>query len=204
MKTLIVIDIQNDFCPGGALAVPGGDTIVPVVNKLIPHFDALIYTQDWHVPSHSSFASSHTGRSEYDTVEMDYGTQVLWPDHCVQDTKGADFHPDLLLTSAELILRKGFRREIDSYSAFFENDHATPTGLNGYLQERGSRELWVAGLATDFCVKWSVLDGIRLGYTVHVISDAVKGIDLNGSVAQAWNEMVQAGARQVPSESITG
>lgn len=204
MKTLIVIDIQNDFCPDGALAVPDGDTIVPVVNRLIPHFDAVVFTQDWHLPSHSSFASSHPDKSEYETVQMDYGEQVLWPDHCIQGTKGADFHPELLPTSAELILRKGFRREIDSYSAFFENDHATPTGLNGYLQERGSREIWVAGLATDFCVKWSVLDGIRLGYKVNVISDAVKGINLNGSVAQAWNEMHQAGAHQISSESIIG
>jgi len=194
MKTLLIIDVQNDFCPGGALAVPGGDTIIPVINSLIPGFDAVIQTQDWHPEGHHSFASSHEGKDPYDTVEMDYGDQVLWPDHCVQGTRGAEFHPDLNTTKTEVIIRKGFRKEIDSYSTFYENDQKTPTGLTGYLRERGISEIYVAGLATDFCVKWSVIDGLKEEFTVHVIEDAVKGIDMDGSVEQAWKEMKDAGA----------
>jgi len=202
MKALLLIDIQNDFCPGGALAVPQGDQIIPIVNRLIQKFDCIITTQDWHTENHSSFASSHAGKKEYDTVELEYGTQVLWPDHCVQGTSGADFHPDLSATETQLVLRKGFRNGIDSYSAFFENDKKTATGLNGYLQERGIKELYVAGLATDFCVKWSVLDGIRLSYSLYVIEDAVRGIDLNGSVERAWAEMTGAGAKRIQADSI--
>jgi len=194
MKTLLIIDVQNDFCPGGALAVPGGDTIIPVINSLIPGFNAVIQTQDWHPEGHHSFASSHEGKDPYDTVEMDYGDQVLWPDHCVQGTRGAEFHPDLNTTKTEVIIRKGFRKEIDSYSTFYENDQKTPTGLTGYLRERGISEIYVAGLATDFCVKWSVIDGLKEEFTVHVIEDAVKGIDMDGSVEQAWKEMKDAGA----------
>ena len=194
MKTLLIIDVQNDFCPGGALAVPGGDTIIPVINSLIPGFNAVIQTQDWHPEGHHSFASSHEGKDPYDTVEMDYGDQVLWPDHCVQGTRGAEFHPDLNTTKTEVIIRKGFRKEIDSYSTFYENDQKTPTGLTGYLRERGISEIYVAGLATDFCVKWSVIDGLKEEFTVHVIEDAVKGIDMDGSVEQAWKEMKGAGA----------
>jgi len=194
MKTLLIIDVQNDFCPGGALAVPGGDTIIPVINSLIPGFNAVIQTQDWHPEGHHSFASSHEGKDPYDTVEMDYGDQVLWPDHCVQGTRGAEFHPDLNTTKTEVIIRKGFRKEIDSYSTFYENDQKTPTGLTGYLRERGISEIYVADLATDFCVKWSVIDGLKKEFIVHVIEDAVKGIDMDGSVEQAWKEMKDAGA----------
>jgi len=202
MKTLLIIDVQNDFCPGGALAVPGGDTIIPVINSLIPGFNAVIQTQDWHPEGHHSFASSHEGKDPYDTVEMDYGDQVLWPDHCVQGTRGAEFHPDLNTTKTEVIIRKGFRKEIDSYSTFYENDQKTPTGLTGYLRERGISEIYVAGLATDFCVKWSVIDGLKEEFTVHVIEDAVNGIDMDGSVEQAWEEMKDAGAEITSSEKI--
>jgi len=202
MNALLIIDVQNDFCPGGALEVPRGDTIIPVINSLIPAFDAVIQTQDWHPEGHHSFASSHDGKDPFDTIEMDYGEQVLWPDHCVQGSSGAEFHPDLNTTKTEVIIRKGFRKEIDSYSTFYENDQKTPTGLTGYLKERGISELYVAGLATDFCVKWSVIDGLREEFKVHIIEDAVKGIDINGSVEQAWKEMKDAGAEITSSEKI--
>ena len=190
---LLVVDVQNDFCPGGALAVPDGDEVVPVVAALMPRFDHVVLTQDWHPPGHGSFASSHPGRRPFETIEAAYGEQVLWPDHCVQGTPGAAFHPDLDTSQAELILRKGFRREIDSYSAFFENDHRTRTGLSGFLRERGFRRLFLAGLATDFCVKWSALDARREGFGVVVLEDACRGIDLDGSLARAREEMRQAG-----------
>ncbi|HKK10085.1 MAG TPA: bifunctional nicotinamidase/pyrazinamidase [Bacteroidales bacterium] len=202
MKTLLIIDVQNDFCPGGALAVPGGDTIIPVINSLIPNFDAVIQTQDWHPEGHHSFASSHNQKEPYDTVEMEYGDQVLWPDHCVQGTGGAEFHPELHTTKTEVVIRKGFRKQIDSYSTFYENDQKTPTGLTGYLRERGISEIYVAGLATDFCVKWSVIDGLKKEFIVHVIEDAVKGIDMDGSVEQAWKEMKGAGAEITTSGKI--
>lgn len=202
MKALLIVDVQNDFCPGGALAVPDGDTVVPVINRLIDKFDHIIQTQDWHPDGHLSFASSHDGKSAYDTVEMDYGTQVLWPDHCVQGTKGAEFHPDLNTIKTQVIIRKGFRKEIDSYSTFFENDQKTSTGLTGYLKERNISELYVVGLATDFCVKWSVLDGIDKGFNMYVVEDAVKGIDLNGSLTQAWKEMREKGAVVIASPDI--
>lgn len=202
MNTLLIIDVQNDFCPGGALEVLRGDTVIPVINSIIPAFDAVIQTQDWHPEGHHSFASSHDGKDPYDTVEMDYGEQVLWPDHCIQGSSGAEFHPDLNTTKTEVIIRKGFRREIDSYSTFYENDQKTPTGLTGYLKERGISELYVAGLATDFCVKWSVIDGLREKFKVHIIEDAVKGIDIDGSVEQAWKEMKDAGAEITSSEKI--
>ena len=190
---LLVVDVQNDFCPGGALAVPDGDAVVPAVAALMPLFDHVVLTQDWHPPGHGSFASSHPGRRPFETIEAAYGEQVLWPDHCVQGTPGAAFHPDLDTSRAELILRKGFRREIDSYSAFFENDHRTRTGLSGFLRERGFRRLFLAGLATDFCVKWSALDARREGFGVVVLEDACRGIDLDGSLARAREEMRQAG-----------
>jgi nicotinamidase/pyrazinamidase len=179
MRALLIIDLQNDFCPGGALAVPDGDAIVPLVNDLTRRFDHVLQTQDWHPPGHHSFASAHPGKAPYDTVELSYGTQVLWPDHCIQGSGGAAFHPGLDTTPTELILRKGFRRTIDSYSAFYENDHATPTGLTGYLRERGIDTLFLAGLATDFCVKWSAVDGRKEGFRVSVVEDAVRGIDLD-------------------------
>lgn len=202
MNTLLIIDVQNDFCPGGALEVPRGDTIIPVINSLIPSFDAVIQTQDWHPEGHHSFASSHDGKDPFDTIEMDYGDQVLWPDHCVQGSSGAEFHPDLNTTKTEVIIRKGFRKEIDSYSTFYENDQKTPTGLTGYLKEREISELYVAGLATDFCVKWSVIDGLKENFKVHIIENAVKGIDIDGSVEQAWKEMKDAGAEITSSEKI--
>ena len=204
MNALLVVDIQNDFCPGGALAVPEGDEIVPVVNKLIAHFDVIIQTQDWHPSGHHSFASSHSGKQPYDTIELKYGTQVLWPNHCVQGTKGAEFHPNLNSDKSQVIIRKGFRKEIDSYSTFFENDQETTTGLTGYLKQRGITNLYTVGLATDFCVKWSILDGIDEGFTMHIVKDAVRGIDLNGSLDSAWNEIESKGASIITSEDITG
>ncbi|WP_370160358.1 bifunctional nicotinamidase/pyrazinamidase [Limimaricola soesokkakensis] len=191
-EALIVIDMQNDFCPGGALAVAEGDTIVPGINALMDEFRAVVLTQDWHPADHLSFASQHEGAAPMSMTEMPYGPQVLWPDHCVQGTQGAAFHPDLR-TNADLIIRKGFRREIDSYSAFFENDHATPTGLHGYLSERGITAITLVGLATDFCVNYSALDGAKLGYEVTVIEKLSRGIDLDGSMATAQKAMRDAG-----------
>ncbi|WP_372637284.1 bifunctional nicotinamidase/pyrazinamidase [Fodinibius sp.] len=202
MKALLIVDVQNDFCPGGALEVPDGDTIIPVINKLSRTFDAVIQTQDWHPAGHSSFASTHEGREPFETMEMSYGSQALWPDHCVQGSEGADFHADLQTDRTQLIIRKGFRKDIDSYSAFFENDDTTTTGLTGYLRERDIDTLYAVGLATDFCVKWSVLDGIKEGFDLYVVEEAVKGIDIEGSVEQAWNEMLDAGARKVSSEDL--
>jgi len=190
---LIVIDVQNDFCPGGALAVPGGDTIVPGINALMAESAAVILTQDWHPAGHASFASQHAGRAAYDVVEMPYGPQVLWPDHCVQGSPGAAFHPDLATDRADLILRKGFRRDIDSYSAFFENDRTTPTGLDGYLRARGISDLLMVGLATDFCVQYSALDAARLGYRVTVRETLCRAIDLDGSLAAARAALQAAG-----------
>lgn len=202
MKALLVIDLQNDFCPGGALEVPNGDTIIPTINELSEEFDIVLQTQDWHPAGHSSFASSHKGKEPFETTEMPYGTQVLWPDHCVQGTEGAAFHPDLKTNRSQLVIRKGFRKQIDSYSAFFENDDETTTGLTGYLRDRGVDSLYVVGLAADFCVKWSVLDGIKEGFDLFVVEDAVKGIDLDGSVDQAWEEMMEAGANKVSSQDL--
>lgn len=189
---LIVIDVQNDFCPGGALAVPDGDAVVQPINRLMEQVDAVVLTQDWHPAGHSSFASSHADRLPYDMIEMDYGPQVLWPDHCIQGSKGAEFHADLR-TDADMIIRKGFRAGIDSYSAFFENDQTTPTGLDGYLRTRGIDRLIVAGLATDFCVHYSAVDAAGLGYDVSVDLEACRGIDLDGSLDQALRTMVEKG-----------
>ena len=196
---LVVVDVQNDFCPGGRLAVPGGDEIVPLVNRLIARFDHVVLTQDWHPAGHGSFASSHPGAKPYDTVALAYGDQTLWPDHCVQGTVGAAFHPALEATKAELILRKGFRREIDSYSAFVENDQRTPTGLAGYLRERGLRRVALAGLALDFCVLWSARDALRLGFEAVVIEPACRALDLEGSRAAALGELGAIGASLVTS-----
>lgn len=191
-QALIVIDVQNDFCPGGALAVPGGDEIVPLINQMADEFQTVILTQDWHPAGHSSFASQHEGKAPFDLVEMDYGAQVLWPDHCVQGSQGAAFHPDLQ-TGADLIIRKGFRREIDSYSAFFENDRETPTGLQGFLRARGIDTLTVVGLATDFCVNFSAVDAAQLGFAVTVDQALCRAIDLDGSLAAARDGMRAAG-----------
>jgi nicotinamidase/pyrazinamidase len=182
---LIVVDVQNDFCAGGALAVPGGEEVVPIVNQLAARFPHVLLTQDWHPALHLSFASSHPGKQPFDTVRMPYGAQILWPDHCVQGTRGAELHKELDIPHAELVLRKGFRREIDSYSAFFENDGKTPTGLAGYLRERGFRNLYLAGLAFDFCVFYSAKDGHAQGFAVSVIEDACRAIDTQGSEAAA-------------------
>lgn len=192
-RALIVIDVQNDFCPGGALAVAGGDEIVPLVNAMAPDFEHLLLTQDWHPQHHSSFASSHPGKQPFETLTMPYGPQTLWPDHCIQGSAGAAFHPNLNRTHAELIIRKGFRMAIDSYSAFFENDHKTPTGLAGYLNERGIKRVTLVGLATDFCVAYSALDGAKLGFQTTVRLDACRAIDLNGSLAAMLKRMKEAG-----------
>ena len=190
---LLVIDVQNDFCPGGALAVPGGDEILPLVNRLIEVFDHVVLTQDWHPAGHSSFASTHAGQSPFTNLDMPYGPQTLWPDHCVQGTAGAEFHRDLRWTKAELVIRKGFRPAIDSYSAFYENDRKTPTGLAGYLRERGLTTLVLAGLATDYCVAYSALDAAQHGFEIVVALDACRAIDLNGSLRDAQNQMRAAG-----------
>ena len=192
-EALIVVDLQNDFCPRGALAVQDGDAIVPLVNAMIRDADHVVLTQDWHPAGHSSFASSHPDKAPYDTVQMPYGPQTLWPDHCIQGTDGAAFHPDLDWTKAELVIRKGFHASVDSYSAFFENDHTTPTGLAGYLRERGFSSLILCGLATDFCVAFSAIDAVKHGFAVRVQMDACRGIDLGGSMAFMMDEMRGAG-----------
>ena len=190
---LLVVDVQNDFCPGGALAVADGDLVVPAINALAQRFEHVAFTQDWHPEGHLSFASSHAGRAPLETIETDYGKQVLWPDHCIQGTKGAEFHPGLDRRRAELVVRKGFRREIDSYSAFYENDRSTPTGLAGYLRERGFRRLFLAGLATDFCVAWSALDSRKEGFDAVLVEDACRAIDMDGSLDDALARMKSAG-----------
>ena len=192
-QALIVIDVQKDFCPGGALAVPDGDAIVDGINALMAEADAVVLTQDWHPAGHSSFASSHVGKAPYEVIEMPYGPQVLWPDHCVQGSDGADFHPDLHADRADLIIRKGFNPAIDSYSAFFENDHSTPTGLEGYLRTRGIERLRMVGLATDFCVNFSAVDAAKLGFEVTVDAALCRAIDLDGSLAAARAGMQDAG-----------
>ncbi len=194
---LVVVDVQNDFCPGGALPVDRGDEIIPAVNRLIDESEHVILTQDWHPANHSSFASTHPGTKPFNTVEMAYGLQTLWPDHCVQGSHGADFHADLQWTRAQLVLRKGFRIGIDSYSAFFENDRSTPTGLGGYLRERDIGSLTLVGLATDFCVAYSALDAIEEGFQVRVRLDACRGIDLNGSMDIMLQKMKQAGVELI-------
>ena len=190
---LIVIDVQNDFCPGGALAVAGGDEIISRINGLMGDFSIVVLTQDWHPLNHASFAANHPGAEPFSLIQMPYGPQVLWPTHCVQGTKGAEFHPDLRTDPAQLVVRKGFRPEIDSYSAFFENDHSTPTGLEGYLRSRGVTAVTLAGLATDYCVAYSALDAARLGFKATVLEGAARAIDLNGSLAEARDKMRAAG-----------
>jgi nicotinamidase/pyrazinamidase len=199
---LIVIDVQNDFCPGGALAVGGGDEIVPLVNRLIAANRHVVLTQDWHPAGHSSFASVHPGQAPFGSIELTYGAQTLWPDHCVQGTIGAEFHSNLAWTKAELVIRKGFRPTIDSYSAFFENDHTTPTGLAGYLRDRGLTQLTLVGLATDFCVAYSALDARRLGFETRVVMDACRAIDLGGSLQEAVTKMKQSGVALMDSASV--
>jgi len=194
---LLVIDVQNDFCPGGALAVTDGDAVVPVINRLAEGFGHVALTQDWHPAGHSSFATAHPGSAAFDTISMPYGPQTLWPDHCVQGTAGAAFHPQLDTRRAELVIRKGFRAGIDSYSAFYENDRRTPTGLAGYLRDRGLRRIFLAGLATDYCVYYSALDARRLGFDSIVIEAGCRAIDLAGSLDVAWTAMADAGVQRV-------
>jgi nicotinamidase/pyrazinamidase len=199
---LLVTDIQNDFCPGGALAVPRGDEIVPIVNRLARCFAHVILVQDWHPKGHISFASSHSGKRPFESIELDYGPQTLWPDHCVQGTAGAAFHAGLEVPHAELLIRKGFHKNIDSYSAFYENDRTTPTGLGGYLRERGLRRVFLVGLATDYCIRFSAVDARREGFEAVVIETACRAIDLEGSLRDALAEMKAAGVKLVPDTAI--
>jgi nicotinamidase/pyrazinamidase len=194
---LIIVDVQNDFCPGGALAVPDGDAVVPAINRLAAQFAHVILTQDWHPPGHSSFAGSHPGKQPFETIEAPYGPQILWPEHCVQETRGAAFHAALAVPHAELVLRKGYLPSVDSYSAFRENDRQTPTGLAAYLRERGFEHLTLCGLATDFCVFYSAMDARAAGFDVTVATDACRGIDLEGSLGRAMRAMAEAGVTLV-------
>ena len=199
---LLVVDVQNCFVPGGTLPVAGGDQIVPLINRLAKAFEHVVLTQDWHTAGHVSFASSHPGKKPFETVSLPYGTQVLWPDHCVQGTADSNLHAALQIPHAELIIRKGYRRHVDSYSAFFEADGKTPTGLAGYLKERGLQQVFLVGLATDFCVAWSALDARKAGFAAAVIEDATRGIDAGGSLAKSWQDMTGAGVRRLQSSGI--
>ncbi|CAG9164343.1 bifunctional nicotinamidase/pyrazinamidase [Cupriavidus pampae] len=199
---LLVIDVQYDFMPDGALAVPRGDEVVPVINRLAPAFSHVVLTQDWHPAGHASFASSHAGMQPFGLTRLEYGEQVLWPDHCVQDTQGAALHADLYVPHARLVLRKGHHAGVDSYSAFMEADRTTRTGLAGYLREHGVRRVFCVGLATDFCVAWSALDARMAGFDVVVIEDACRAIDLDGSLAEAWRDMSAAGVVRMTSEQV--
>jgi nicotinamidase/pyrazinamidase len=196
---LLVVDVQNDFCPGGALAVSFGDQVIDPIHRAARHFEHIVLTQDWHPANHVSFAASHPGRQPFEQIELDYGPQTLWPTHCVQNTRGAEFHPALHLPQAELILRKGFRPQIDSYSAFFENDRTTPTGLAGYLRERGFKRVFLAGLAYDYCVGYSALDARHLGFAAVILRDACHAINLNGSVAEIERRFSVAGVELAES-----
>ena len=202
-SVLLVVDVQNCFLPGGTLPVNGGHEIIPLINKLGDKFENVVLTQDWHTPNHASFASSHTGKNSFETVELSYGTQVLWPDHCVQGSDDAKLAATLHIPHAQLIIRKGYHNEVDSYSTFIAADKKTKTGLTGYLQERGLTDIYVCGLATDFCVSWSAIDARSAGLQVSVIEDACRGIDLNGSLAAAWRAMEEVGIRRITSSEIT-
>lgn len=199
---LIVVDVQNDFMPGGALAVPAGNEVVPLINRLSARFADVVLTQDWHPRGHASFASSHPGRVPFERIALPYGEQVLWPDHCVQGTTGAALHRDLDLPHAQLVLRKGHHRDVDSYSAFVEADRKTSTGLAGYLRERGFKSIYVCGLATDYCVGWTAMDARAAGFEATVIEDASRAIDLDGSLARAWDAMAARGVRRIRSDAL--
>jgi len=199
---LLVVDVQNDFCPGGSLAVPRGDEVVPIVNRLAALFPHVVLTQDWHPRDHKSFASAHPGRKPFETIQVSYGSQILWPDHCVQGTRGAEFHKDMQIAHAELVLRKGYHREIDSYSAFYENDRTTATGLAGYLRERGLDRIFLAGLALDFCVRYSAEDARRAGFDTIVVEDACRAIDVDGSLAAARRSFAALSIPTVSADSI--
>jgi nicotinamidase/pyrazinamidase len=198
----LVIDVQNCFVPGGSLAVKDGDQVVPIINRLAKGFRHVVLTQDWHTPDHVSFASQHGGKKAFETIKLPYGDQVLWPDHCVQGTEGAALVKDLDVPHAELVIRKGFRRNVDSYSAFYEADGKTPTGLSGYLKQRGLHRVFVAGLATDFCVAFTALDARKDGFRTYVVEDACRGIDTQGSLAKAWERMKQAGVKRIQSADL--
>ncbi len=199
---LIVVDVQNCFVDGGTLPVKGGAEVVPVINTIAPAFETIVLTQDWHTAGHASFASSYAGKKPFDSTTLKYGQQVLWPDHCVQGTEDAALHKDLRLPTAQVIVRKGFHKDVDSYSAFEEADRKTPTGLAGYLKERGTKTVYVTGLATDFCVAWTALDARKRGFAVYVVEDATRAIDLNGSLAAAWKQMLAAGVKRIQSADI--
>lgn len=201
-SALIVVDVQNCFVTGGTLAVKNGEAVVPVINRIAPKFSTVVMTQDWHTPGHVSFASAHPGKNPYDTVELSYGIQVLWPDHCVQGTDDAKLRDDLDLSKAQLIIRKGYHRDMDSYSAFAEADHTTVTGLGGYLVQRGIRSVFLAGLATDYCVAWTAIDARTAGFDTYVIEDACRAVDLNGSLGAAWKRMARSGVKRIQSENI--
>ena len=201
-SALIVVDVQNCFIDGGTLPVKGGAEVVPVINKLADSFENIVVTQDWHTAGHASFASTHAGKKPFETTKLSYGTQVLWPDHCVQGTEDAALNKDLKLPTAQVIIRKGFHKNVDSYSAFEEADRKTSTGLAGYLKQRGINTVFVTGLATDFCVAWTALDARKLGFQVYVIEDATRAIDLNGSLAAAWKQMTAKGVKRIQSGDI--
>jgi nicotinamidase/pyrazinamidase len=198
-SALIVVDVQNCFVTGGTLPVKDGEAVVPVINRLATVFDNVVVTQDWHTPGHASFASAHAGKKPFETIQLAYGQQVLWPDHCVQGTDDAALHKDLKLPQAQVIVRKGYHRDVDSYSAFMEADGKTPTGLAAYLKERGIQRVFVTGLATDFCVAWTAMDARKAGFETYVVEDATRGIDLNGSLAAAWKQMSAKGVKRVQS-----
>ena len=201
-SVLIIVDVQNGFTPGGNLAVANADQIIPCINQLTQQFSNVVITQDWHPHNHISFADNHPGKHAFETIELDYGSQVLWPSHCVQGTQDAELHPDLNISTAQLIIRKGFHRLIDSYSAFKEADQKTRTGLAAYLKERNIDTVYITGIATDFCVAWTAIDAAQLGFNSYVIADATKGIDLNGSLQQAWQQMLASGVKRIVSKDI--
>lgn len=201
-SALIVVDVQNGFTSGGNLEVAHAEQIIPTINQLARHFDNIVLTQDWNPENHISFVENHPNRKAYELIQLDYGPQVLWPSHCVQGSKDAEFHPDLNIPTAQLIIRKGFRSQIDSYSAFMEADHKTTTGLAGYLKERGINTVYIVGIATDFCVAWTAMDAAKLGFKAFVISDATKAIDLQGSLQHAWQEMLAVGVKRMISKEI--
>ena len=203
-SALIVVDVQNCFLEGGTLAVKGGGEVVPVINKLATSFGNIVVTQDWHTAGHASFASTHSGKKPFETTQLSYGTQVLWPDHCVQGTDDASLGKDLKLPTAQLIIRKGFHKDMDSYSAFEEADHKTVTGLAGYLKARGIKTVFITGLATDFCVAWTAMDARKAGFEAYVIDDATRAIDLNGSLAAAWKQMASKSVKRIQSSDILG
>lgn len=201
-SVLIVVDVQNGFTPGGNLAVANADEIIPKINQLAQKFEHIVLTQDWHPDQHISFADNHPNKKPFETIELDYGRQVLWPKHCVQGTHDAEFHPHLNIPTVQLIIRKGCHQNIDSYSAFMEADRKTPTGLNGYLREHQVNTVYIVGIATDFCVAWTAIDAAELGFDTYVIEDACKAIDLNGSLQQAWQDMSQKGVHRIEASSI--